>query len=205
MIDIILFDLGGVLVELTGVQTMIEWTDQKYSVDELWEVWLSSPAVRSFEKGCATVGQFADGIIEEMSLPVGKTEFISAFTQWPRGLFPGVSSLLKSLKKQFTLACLSNSNELHWPRLMAETGLDEMLDYHFASHLMGRIKPDPESFEYVLQRLNCKASSVLFLDDNEINVASAREIGMVAQKVNGPTEIRKLFKGTDIFNNIVLS
>ena len=35
MIDIILFDLGGVLVELTGVPTMLEWTSNKHNDETL--------------------------------------------------------------------------------------------------------------------------------------------------------------------------
>ena len=37
--------------------------------------------------------------------------------------------------------------------------------------------------------IGCKASSVLFLDDNDINVKSAKEIGMIAYRVAGPREI----------------
>lgn len=135
-----------------------------------------------------------------MDLSVERVEFINAFTQWPKGLFPGVSSLIKRLRKQYTIACFSNSNELHWPRLMKEMDLDKMFDCHFASHLMGKLKPDRESFEYVLQSLNCRASSVLFLDDNEINVKSAREIGMIAYRVKEPNAIEKLLEEVGINN-----
>ena len=33
-IDIILFDLGGVLYEMTGVSTMLQWTNTKLSESE---------------------------------------------------------------------------------------------------------------------------------------------------------------------------
>jgi glucose-1-phosphatase len=200
-IEIVLFDLGGVLVELTGVPTMLEWTNDKYDEGKLWELWLNSPAVRSFETGCSTAEQFADDIIKEMDLPVGQTEFINVFSRWPKGLFPGVSELIEKLRKHFTLACFSNSNELHWPRLMTEMGLDNMFDFHFASHLMGKLKPDLESFEYVLQNLDRKASSVLFLDDNEINVRSARKAGIEAYRVRGTNEIKQVFKDENIFDS----
>ena len=189
MIEVILFDLGGVLVELTGVPVMLKWTNHKYDDQQLWEAWLGSPAVRSFEKGASTAEQFADQIIEEMELPVGKNEFIDRFKKWPKGLFPGVPSLMERLKSRYTLACLSNSNVLHWPILMKDMGLEKMFHHCFASHLMKKLKPDCESFEYVLQGLGRQAASVLFLDDNDINVNGARDIGMNAFKVEGPGEI----------------
>ena len=189
MIKVILFDLGGVLVELTGVPVMLEWTNHRYNEETLWEAWLNSPAVRSFETGCSTAAQFADGLIKEMDLPVDRAEFILRFREWPKGLYPGVTRLMEGLKNTYTLACLSNSNGLHWPILMKEMGLEKMFRYCFASHLMKRVKPDRASFEYVLHHLGCQASSVLFLDDNAINVKSAREVGMVAYRVAGPQEI----------------
>jgi putative hydrolase of the HAD superfamily len=199
MIKVILFDLGGVLVELTGVPVMLEWTNHRYDEETLWEAWLNSPAVRYFEKGCSSPEQFADGLIEEMGLPVGRAEFIHRFREWPKGLFPGVPSLLEKLKATYTLACLSNSNGLHWPILMKEMKLEKMFRYRFASHLMKKVKPDRASFEYVLHHLGCQASSVLFLDDNVINVKSAREVGMNAYRVAGPQEIEQALGKAGIF------
>ena len=146
MAKIILFDLGGVLVELTGVPVLLQWTKHRYDEESLWEAWLNSPAVRSFEKGCSTAEQFADGLIKEMDLPVDRAEFIHRFREWPKGLFPGVPSLLEKLKATYTLACLSNSNVLHWPILMKNMGLENMFQYHFASHLIHKLKPYRESF-----------------------------------------------------------
>lgn len=198
MIKIILFDLGGVLVELTGVPIMLEWTNHRYNEETLWAAWLDSPAVRSFEKGYSTAGQFADALIMEMDLPVGKAEFIQRFKEWPKGLFPGVPRLMERLKGTYTLACLSNSNVLHWPILMKDMGLETMFQYHFASHLMHKLKPDRESYEHVLQHIGCKASSVLFLDDNDINVKSAREIGMTAYRVAGHEDIAQALQETGL-------
>jgi putative hydrolase of the HAD superfamily len=199
MIKVILFDLGGVLVELTGVPVMLEWTNHRYDEEALWEAWLNSPVVRSFEKGCSTAEQFADGLIKEMDLPVDRAEFIHRFREWPKGLFPGVPDLLEGLRDRYTLACLSNSNGLHWPILMNDMGLEKMFRYRFASHLMKKLKPDRASFEYVLHHLGCRASSVLFLDDNAINVKSAREMGMFAYRVAGPQEIEQALGKAGIF------
>jgi HAD superfamily hydrolase (TIGR01509 family) len=200
MIKVILFDLGGVLVELTGVPTMLEWTQHRYDDETLWEAWLNSPAVRSFEIGSSTAEEFADQLIREMDLPVGKAEFIDRFRQWPKGLFPGVPGLMERLGNKYTLACLSNSNVLHWPILMKEMGLEKMFQYHFASHLIKKLKPDKESFKYVLQELDCKSSSILFLDDNDINVKSAKEIGMIAYRVKGSQEIEHALRKAGLLN-----
>ncbi len=199
-IDIILFDLGGVLVEVTGTPEMLKWMKNNLSIDELWDAWLSSSVVRSFEVGRSTPEQFADELIDEMNLSVGRNEFLTAFTQWPKRLYPGASRLIERLSQDYSLACLSNTNALHWPRLIDEMGIDKMFSELFASHLTGKLKPDPESFEHVLQTLNCDASRILFLDDNEINVKSAQELGLIAKKVNGVEEVKEYLERIGILD-----
>ena len=198
MINVLLFDLGGVLVELSGVPTMLKWTDNRYDVEMLWDAWLSSPAVRAFETGNSTAEEFATRIVGEMQLPVSADEFIQRFRAWPKGLYPGVTKLLDRLRTDYTLACFSNSNDLHWPILMDDMGMAALFEYRFASHLMGRVKPDKEAFQYVLEGLNCDPASVLFLDDNGINVRSATEVGMRAHRARGPLEIEQVLLDTRI-------
>ena len=199
-IEVILFDLGGVLVELTGASEMLKWMKNNLSIDEFWKAWLSSSAVRSFEIGRSTAEQFADELIDEMDLSVGRNEFIHAFIQWPRRLYPGVTGLIERLNQDYTLACLSNSNELHWPRLINEMGIDKMFSKHFISHLTGKLKPDSESYEHALRNLNCDASATLFLDDNEINVKSAQKVGLIAKRVRGIVEVKEYLKNIGILD-----
>ncbi|MBK7792075.1 MAG: hypothetical protein IPJ62_05835 [Betaproteobacteria bacterium] len=52
--DAILFDLGGVLIELAGVERMLSWCPGVATTDELWRLWLHSPAVRRCETGAST-------------------------------------------------------------------------------------------------------------------------------------------------------
>ena len=199
--EVILFDLGGVLVELTGAPTLHEWTEHKLNDNELWNLWITSPSVRAFETGRMTTEQFGAEIVKEMQLPVSGDTFIKVFSQWPSGLFSDVPDLISRLKENYTLACLSNSNELHWNRIMEEMAIKDLLDHHFSSHLIGKIKPDMDAFEHVLESLNCKPSDVLFVDDNEINVISVRTIGMCAHQVRGAKETQRLFEEIGVLEN----
>ena len=86
---------------------------------------------------------------------------------------------------------LSNSNALHWPRVLNEMGLGPAFDRHFVSHLTGRIKPDMEAFEHVVDALRCMPGHVLFFDDNLLNVEAAQRSGMHAIRVRGATEVQR--------------
>ncbi|HEU5101992.1 MAG TPA: HAD family phosphatase, partial [Roseiflexaceae bacterium] len=188
--DIILFDLGGVLIELAGVDRMLELCNRAFSVDELWSRWLTSEGVRRFESGLSTPEEFGVAMLAEFGLPIEAAQFLEEFTVWPKAVFPGSLELLEQLSASFRLACLSNTNALHWPRVCDEMGLARYFEITFASHLVGMLKPDLAIFQHVVAQLDVPPERILFLDDNQLNVASAQAAGMIARRVAGLDEVR---------------
>jgi putative hydrolase of the HAD superfamily len=190
-LELILFDAGGVLVELSGVEPMRALLQHRVTAEELWRLWLTSPAVRAFERGSIDADSFACELIAELQLETEPQQFLRAFTGWQAGLYPDALELLSRIPRSYRRAVLSNSNALHWPRALDELGLRGAFDAHFASHLIGKIKPDPEAFQHVIDELGCRAQDVLFLDDNQINVQAALAFGMDARLVRGVLEAER--------------
>jgi glucose-1-phosphatase len=188
---VLLFDVGGVLVELGGVEVILKWLDNRITAEELWRQWLQSQAVRGFETGQIGAPEFAAGVIAEFGLAVDTKQFLDSFVGWPTGLYPGTLEMLARIPRHYQRALLSNSNALHWPRVLDEMGLGPAFDNHFVSHLTGRIKPDREAFEHVLQALDCEPAQVLFFDDNALNIEAAQRLGMQAVQVRGLDEARR--------------
>jgi putative hydrolase of the HAD superfamily len=173
---------------VSGVATLLGWLDERMTAQQFWSLWLQSPSVRAFETGRIDAGRFADGLLAELKLKVDAGHFLDSFTRWPSGLFPGTLDMIRRIPSRYQRALLSNSNVLHWGRVVDEMGLGAEFEHQFASHLMGKIKPDAEAFEHVLASLGCPASQVLYLDDNALNVEAARRIGMRAEQVRGSVE-----------------
>ncbi|MBX2879500.1 MAG: HAD family phosphatase [Granulosicoccus sp.] len=190
MISHLIFDLGGVIVELRGPPVLPQWADDQGSVEQMWEKWLTSDAPRAFESGQIGEAEFSSRVVEELSLNISATEFIDYFRMLPIGPYSGAIELLQSLRPLYTTALFSNSNPMHWHRKMNEMHLGSAFDHHFASHLMGLVKPDEEAFTYVLKALGVPASDVLFFDDNQLNVDAALAAGMQSQRVCGIDALR---------------
>ena len=200
-IRVLLFDMGGVLVELRGVEVMLEWLDNTLTADELWHKWLRSEPVRKFETGRIGAEEFAARVTSEFGLNVEPRQFLQAFVGWPAGPYPGALAMLARIPSSYRRAVLSNSNALHWPRVRDDMGFGPAFDSHFVSHLTGRIKPDADAFEHVLDSLGCRPAQVLFLDDNLLNVEASQGLGMNAVRVRGAAEAERVLTGLGIIEN----
>lgn len=187
-IDWVLFDLGGVLVELKGLPFKPEWFNDPNQQPILHQ-WGISEVVRNYEKGKASVNEFAQFTIEQFQLNTTPAEFIDVFTHWPGPLYDRSLALLEQLGTQINTAIYSNTNGEHWPRLMQEMALEGKVKHAFASHLIGHAKPELAGFEHVAKQLNSAPERILFLDDNQTNVEAAISLGFQAKQVQGIEQV----------------
>lgn len=191
---VILFDLGGVLVDNAGIERLLECAPG-LTPAELWTRWLASPAVRNFESGRTDRRDFTEALVREFSLQVEPEALEREITAWIRGFYPGVPELLAALRSQARLACLSNTNEAHWERMLEELDLYHVLDHRFLSFRMGLLKPDQEAFAHVTEALKFYTGGeprrILFLDDHPDNIAGARRHGIDARRTIGIESVRQ--------------
>lgn len=190
---VVLFDLGGVLIELGGVDHFGQLIGEGDEA-EIWRSWLTSHWVREYERGLCSRREFAAGMREEHGLSLEEEEFLEMFLSWPRGLLPGASDLVGGLESGVRPACLSNTNELHWNEQRDADVLQRLFELRFLSHELGLVKPDREIFEHVLSDLGLIGGEVLFLDDNQINVDGALRVGLDAHVVKGVDAARELLR-----------
>jgi glucose-1-phosphatase len=181
-IEIVLFDLGGVLIDLGGVGPMKDLASIETD-DEMWRRWLSCRWVRSFERGECTADEFAAGVVDDWELTIEPEAFLDAFRIWPGQTFPGADALVAEVREHVPTGCLSNTNALHWDHHFARWPIIEAFDYRFLSFELGIVKPDRELFDHIAELLPAPRDRVLFLDDNIINIDGATEAGFVGRHV----------------------
>lgn len=193
-IRVILFDVGGVLVELSGLAKLLSWLGHCVTAEQARTLWLTSPTVRLFETGKMQPSAFAQQMITELNLRVDSEEFLTELYIRSQRIMPGAVELVRRIPRIFVRATLCNTNALQWPRLMEQVDLVGAFDHHFASHLTGKIKPDEEAFQHVLATLGCEGPETLFLDDSQLNVAAAKRVGVTAYQVQGPVEAEQALR-----------
>ncbi len=188
-IEVLLFDIGGVLVELGGVEQMMGWTKGKYDISGLWKAWGASHAVHKFETGQCGTKEFINAFLKEWDMQITPEQFLAGFTCWPKRKFEGVDSLILALGSQYRLACFSNNNEVHWPRTRDGLGIGKLFGECYLSHKIGLHKPSAESFEYVAGQLGVEPARVVYLDDSTANVNGALNAGFRAFKTQGMGQV----------------
>ena len=189
-VELVLFDLGGVLIEVPGAQIMLELTGMA-SKEELWRRWLACRWVRSFESGGCSADEFAAGVVADWQLDLSPADFLEAFRDWPSAPLPGAAELVTQTRAQVATGCFSNTNALHWHSHIAGWPLTGLFDHRFLSFELGLVKPDTAAFARVADGLAVPPGRVLFIDDNTVNVAGAVAAGFQAARAAGVGEARE--------------
>ncbi len=174
---VLLFDLGGVVMNWTGPREFRKLMDLDISLESARDQLVNSASVRAFEAGICSIEEFANSFTQEFDLKISVNEVPDLFASWAGEPYSGVLDVLISLKADYRLACLSNTNALHWDYLQEEIGLSEVFHHNYASHLIELAKPDPAILEFVLKDMAVAATDVLFFEDTIANIHSADALG----------------------------
>lgn len=202
MVKNLIFDLGGVILDLGVPQTITGFAMLSgLSPEIVTELFKGSEGFLAFEKGTIGEYEFRNFVRELYNVDATDLEIDECWNAMLLGIPKKKLDLLTRLKSQYRTFLLSNTNTIHLdylnekllPTLDGVTSLDEFFHKTYYSHLMAKRKPEPEIFLQVLEENNLKASETLFLDDNMDNVEGARAVGLQAVYVDSPDFILQYF------------
>lgn len=187
---VLLFDLGGVVIDAVPFTKLLEWQCWTKDPQELQQKWGESLTAREYEEGNLSTKEFVERIMDELELDVSVARFLREYRLIPKGFYPGAAELLDELGKAYTVACFSNTNDLHWNKLCDVDRLEQHFAKRYASHQIHETKPHEEAYRRVLRDLKCPAGAVAFFDDRADNVAAAKKLGIDAHQTRGFEALR---------------
>lgn len=190
----LIFDLGGVLVRLQWHQQVTVLLGREVPFEQIHTLWGKARSTHAFETGQLDFEQFTDALIEEFALQLSRDEVQTRFRAMLDADFDDAVPLLQELRAdgRYALSLLSNTNPCHLAIVKARNTIWPLLDHPFSSLDFGLMKPDPAIYQAVLEALNAQADECWFFDDGRHNVAAARELGINAEQVFGPEDIRRV-------------
>lgn len=198
-INTLIFDLGGVIVDLEPNRTLDEFARLAHKqVPEILERYTSHPSFNAYETGRIEEEDFRNSVRSMFNLTASDAEIDRCWNAMLIGIPLEKLTMLTRLKKHFTVLVLSNTNSIHLRYLNEVILKGQVLDayVHQAhySHQIGMRKPDQEIFDYVLTAHSLLPEQTLFMDDNLDNMNAAKALGMEALLIEHPARVTYLFE-----------
>jgi len=192
-VKIVVFDLGGVLVN-----NVDSWEDALDKIDLKKHSILDNNAFRSelsrlnqdLRTGKIRPEKYYSYVSEATGGVYSPSDISQIFIARQIAEYPGIDEVVDMVDATgVSMGVLSNTNPVHWHDLRKNPNDDRFptvgrLRNAHASHLLGYAKPDPEIYREFERRTDFYGSSILFFDNHEENVNTARRLGWQAERID---------------------
>lgn len=190
--DVLLFDFGGVLVDIDFQRTFATWAELAGVAPQMVrERFAFDAAYGAHERGEIDGAHYFALLRQRLGIDLSDAEFLLGWNALFLEPLPGVAGLLQALAPRWPLYLFSNTNHLHhdcWSVRYA--GLLEPFAHVFCSHTLGERKPTRAAFDEVVRRIGVPAGRIAFFDDLAENVAGARAAGLQAWQAQSVADIQ---------------
>jgi HAD superfamily hydrolase (TIGR01509 family) len=198
----IIFDLGGVIINLDIPKTISEFNKlSNQPFESIYNQLQQTPVFDLFDKGQITEKDFFVELKKALRNDVTDEELLFAWNAMLLDFPKHRLELLSKLKSNYRLFLLSNTNESHVlefeKTLFASHGyqnLEPFFEKVYYSCRMNQRKPNADIFESVLNENNLIAEETLFIDDSPQHVEGALTLGVKAMLLEKNNEVEDLLK-----------
>lgn len=193
----IIFDLGGVLIDI----------DVNKTIDEMRKILTSSAQLNSanmlqhkvfnqYETGQLTSNEFIQELQNLATIEVEKSQIVDAWNAMLLQVPKKRIKLLENLAEKKRLFILSNTNQLHVNKfntmIPGYSSFENLVEKVYFSHEIGHRKPHKEAFSVVINNSNISPAETLFIDDTPENINTALEMNFQTLLVKKDEEITQL-------------
>ena len=200
----IIFDLGGVLLNLKKKKTVVAFKDMGIeNFDDMFSQFKADELFEKLETGKISETDFYAAIKKRTKLAIADEEIDQAWNALILNFRKESLEILEKLSADYKLYLLSNTNSIHLKyfkkQFIKETGkasLDTYFSKAWYSSEVGLRKPGTEIFEFALQQENLKAAETLFIDDTLLNIQTAQKLGFKTHHLLATEKIELLDFGS---------
>lgn len=195
MIKGIIFDIGGVLVEVK-IKSFLEHFVRVtgFTKEQLYAMIMLGGEWDLFEKGMITEQELKEKIEKDHGIKPALMEKMA--DDWRSTLkpIPETIAMVKKLKARYKMFALSNVD-----RITTKQCFDR---FEFYKHFNGVVfswkvhmrKPEPEIYRYVLKQMKLKPEETVFIDNYQPNLPEASRIGIHTILYRNPDQLKRELK-----------
>lgn len=190
-IEALLFDLGGVVIDIDIERVFAHWAkDAGLPAHAIRRRIGQDEAYLAYECGAITLEAYFASLRRAMNVALSDDQLLAGWNAIFVGEMAGIAEVLARYKSRVPMYAFSNTNQAHIDHFRPRFG--PMLGHFqkvFTSCDIGLRKPDKPAFDHVVREIGVPAGSVLFFDDSEENVTGAKAAGLTAEHVKSSAEI----------------
>lgn len=201
MIKDIVFDFGGVLIEIDTANALRKFKELGIeNPEEYINSYRQAGAFYLLENGDITAEEFISELSEICGRKISYNEAKEAWMGFVVKVNTEYLNFLQQLRPRYRLSVLSNTNPFlqEWARssMFTDSGkpLDHYFDNLFLSYKMNCSKPGDEIYRKMLLQANMRPEETLFIDDGQKNIEAARALGINVLKVNNGEDWRPMLE-----------
>lgn len=202
MINVIIFDLGGVLIdwnpEYLFRKIFKEETEMKHFLEKV-----CTPEWNEEQDAGRSLKEATDTLVKEY--PEHEENIRAYYCRWPEMLAGPIEvtvEIFKKLKdsKKFKIYALTNWSAETFPIALDKYKFLSWFDGVVVSGTEKNRKPFPEFYRILLDRYNVKAEEAVFIDDNIRNINAAKQVGLNAIRFTTSKQLNEelLARGIDL-------
>lgn len=188
MIKAIVFDIGGVLVDLNYNQALQSFRTKAgfENIEEFLDPWRQRGFFSDMEEGKLSEEEFTEECLKHCRPGTRPEVLEECLNDFIVGMNPRKAQIIKALYGKYELGLLSNNNPISMrccERLMQNNGIP-MKQYfrkRFISSDMKMVKPEADIYLAAIAELGCRPEEILFVDDSQKNVDAALSLGINAR------------------------
>ena len=194
MIKTILFDIGGVILYAEdSLNNVFEQWGKEYGLSEGKAVEFHNIYIDRMLVGKISAAKFFSLFKKKFKLKGDVKKSWMRIALKDVRLNKELLRITDKLRNQYNLALLSNVTE-------TRVAIDEYFDMYshfdkkFLSYKLKLAKPSKNIYQHVLKALKVKPDEVLFIDDKEANLKTARALGIKCIQFNNNAQLVTEFK-----------
>ena len=189
--DVLLFDLGRVVLDIDFARVMQIWAGHAgCAAEDLAARFVVNDSFKHHETGRIDDAAFFQNLRHSLGIGISDAQFLEGWNSIFAGEMPGIAPLLARAAAKMPLYAFSNTNPPHVAHF-SKTYADVLGHFReiYLSSSIGLRKPEVEAYHHVVSAIGTPASRIVFFDDSADNIAGARAYGLTAVHVRSSDDV----------------